>query len=152
MAEQRSTRWLADESATLAAGRELAGWLQPGTVVYLEGQLGAGKTTLTRGVLSALGHLGAVKSPTYTLVEPYELLPLPVYHFDLYRLGDAEELDYIGIRDYFRPEAICLVEWPERGRGFLPEPNIRLELQTAVAESGAIGRELTISRMTTNNK
>jgi tRNA threonylcarbamoyladenosine biosynthesis protein TsaE len=145
MAGQRSSQWLADESATLAAGRQLAVLLKQGTVVYLEGQLGAGKTTLTRGVLEALGHSGAVKSPTYTLVEAYEDLLIPVYHFDLYRLGDAEELDYIGIRDYFRPEAICLVEWPERGRGFLPEPNIRLELHTALAESGAMGRELIIS-------
>ena len=139
------SRWLADESATLELGRELAAALQPGTTLYLQGQLGAGKTTLTRGLLEALGHSGAVKSPTYTLVEPYENLSIPVYHFDLYRLGDPEELEYMGIRDYFNHNNLCIIEWPERGQGFLPEADIRLELQPAEGESGAIGRTATLT-------
>ncbi|MEM0954070.1 MAG: tRNA (adenosine(37)-N6)-threonylcarbamoyltransferase complex ATPase subunit type 1 TsaE, partial [Pseudomonadota bacterium] len=103
------------ENAMVALGQALGELLLPGMLVALHGDLGAGKTTLSRGVLRAFGHSGAVKSPTYTLVEPYSFGDTTVYHFDLYRLGEAEELEYLGIRDYFDGHSIALVEWPERG-------------------------------------
>ena len=119
---------LTDSSATVAFGGRLAKRLCSGGVVFLQGTLGAGKTTLTRGILHALGHTGAVKSPTFTLVEPYELAGIKVFHFDLYRLGDPEELEYMGIRDYFLEQNLCIVEWPRRGAGFLPTPDLSIEL------------------------
>ncbi len=143
------SRYLPNTQATEAVGARMAGCGAAGDVIFLHGDLGAGKTTLVRGLLRALGHRGAVKSPTYTLVEPYDTPAGPVFHFDLYRLGDPEELEYMGIRDYLDGRGLCLVEWPERGAGILPEPQLDLFLDHAdagrllrVLPHGERGREL----------
>lgn len=120
---------LADEARTEAFGALLATMLAEGDVVHLQGGLGAGKTTLCRGLLRALGHAGAVKSPTYTLVESYETPVLRVHHFDLYRLRDPLELEDIGVRDYQDGSALLLIEWPERGDGCTPPADLVLELR-----------------------
>ncbi len=119
---------LPDADATRSFGRRLAALLSPGLILHLSGPLGAGKTSLCGAVINALGHSGPVKSPTYTLVEPYLLNLGNVYHFDLYRLADPEELEWIGARDYFDGDSLCLIEWPERGAGVLPPPDLRLQL------------------------
>ena len=130
-----------NEHAMLDAGGQLASQLTPGMLVFLVGDLGAGKTTLVRGILKGLGHQGSVKSPTYNLVEPYTINSLPVFHFDLYRLMGGEELEYMGIRDYLNEESICFVEWPEKAEGLLPEPDLIIKINIYESE-----RELLISK------
>lgn len=128
---QNKTWVVNDEDAMVAFGAALGKILaaQPhAATLFLSGNLGAGKTTLSRGILRGFGHTGSVKSPTYTLVEVYEFGARHVYHFDLYRLGNAEELEYMGIRDYFNSTDICLLEWPDRGAGYLPEPDFEIEV------------------------
>jgi tRNA threonylcarbamoyladenosine biosynthesis protein TsaE len=121
-----------DECSMLDFGRRLAvaiTELATPLVITLSGDLGAGKTTLCRGLLTELGHVGAVKSPTYTLVESYQLLLGWVYHFDLYRLNDAEELEYIGFSDYLADSVLCLIEWPDKGEGFIPKADVGIKIK-----------------------
>ena len=129
--------WALDQTLGNESPEKMA---EPALLIALQGDLGAGKTTLSRGLLIGLGHVGAVKSPTYTLVEPYELEMGQVCHFDFYRLQDPEELEYMGFRDYLVESRLCLVEWPERGAGFLPEADILIEI-VQLHE----GRKLTLS-------
>ena len=142
------TQFLPDEAATVAAGSAIGRALISGAVVFLVGELGAGKTTFTRGVLRALGHAGSVKSPTYTLCEPYDLADSGQFcHLDLYRLSDPGELEFLGIRDYIASGAMLFIEWPSKGEGWLPTP----DLQIALVDSNN-GRELTITVLTDNGE
>jgi len=117
-----------DETAMLRFGAQLADALGGRGAVLISGDLGAGKTTLCRGLLRQMGHEGSVKSPTFTLVEPYEIEGVCVYHFDLYRLSHPDELDYVGIDEYFSNETLCLVEWPEKAEGSLPSHDLELSI------------------------
>ncbi|MFA9440509.1 tRNA (adenosine(37)-N6)-threonylcarbamoyltransferase complex ATPase subunit type 1 TsaE [Uliginosibacterium sp. sgz301328] len=120
--------YLQDESATEALGAWLADVVEPGLVIWLSGDLGAGKTTLTRGLLRALGHAGSVKSPTYTLIEPYVVSKIPLYHFDFYRFSDPEEFLDAGLEEYFAGDAVCLVEWADKAGPYVPRPDIEIRL------------------------
>jgi tRNA threonylcarbamoyladenosine biosynthesis protein TsaE len=120
--------FLGDEAAMEAFGATLADFIDSGALVTLSGNLGAGKTTLTRGFMHAVGHKGAVKSPTYTLVEPYDINGRSIMHFDLYRLSDPEELEFLGFRDYLDNSTLCLIEWPEKASGYLPEPDLAINI------------------------
>lgn len=133
-----------NETEMLAFGKVLSQSITFPMIIYFVGNLGAGKTTLIRGVIQGLGYQGRVKSPTYTLVEPYTLLDKEIFHFDLYRIKDPEELDLIGIEDYFNTNAVCLIEWPEMASEKLPKPDI-----TCYIETINVGRKI---RLETNSE
>jgi len=130
---------LADESATARLGEALARAVESNTpaiartglVVALAGDLGAGKTSVVRAMLRALGVTGTVRSPTFTLVEPYVVSSLNFYHFDFYRLADPEEFSFAGFRDMFGPASVCLIEWPDKAAGSLPQADLRIALRVA---------------------
>ncbi len=148
---QDITLTLANEQATLDCGAHFASVLQPGINIYLHGNLGAGKTTFARGVLRGLGFSGKVKSPTYTLVEPYQLTinkqAVDFYHFDLYRFVDEEEWEATGFREYFNTHSICLVEWPDKAGDLIPQADIDVYLSLA-----GEGRALELKANTTVGK
>ncbi len=114
-------------------GAELSACLPASCVCYLQGDLGSGKTTLVRAIVKAMGYAGSVKSPTYTLIEPYEIRGRGVLHMDLYRLSDPEELEFLGVRDYLKADTLWFVEWPEKGEGFLPPPDLVISIDYAMS-------------------
>ena len=156
---ETETHWLPDEAATVEFGRAFGARMMSlfggDALVYLQGELGAGKTTLVRGLLRALGHSGAVKSPTYTLLEPYACNGQDVYHFDLYRVNDPQELSFVGFDEIIDGPGLKLVEWAERAQDWLPAPDVIVRLQvrqttartSPVAEGGmgqSVGREVIV--------
>lgn len=139
-----SSMYLASEADLEAFAAKMAEASNLDLVIFLQGNLGAGKTTFARGFLRGCGYQGLVKSPTYTLVEPYSVDDDKwVYHFDLYRLSHGEELEFAGIRDYFDGESVSLIEWPEKAEGYLPEPDIICQL-----DYQGQGREIKVSALT----
>ena len=132
------------DEATEAVGAQLVRALNGTGIIFLNGDLGAGKTTFCRGVLRALGYSGAVKSPTFTLVEPYEFDALNIYHFDLYRLIHPDELNYLGVDEYFHDQALCLIEWSQKGSELLPKP----DLEVTMMVTGDTERCLSVSAQT----
>ncbi len=139
--------FLANEEATESLASQIAKRCTQHTVVYLSGDLGAGKTSFSRGFIRGLGFDGRVKSPTYTLVEPYEISNWRVFHFDLYRLADPEELEFMGIRDYFEPDCLCLVEWPDKGAQLLASADLAINI-----EFEDQGRRITLQALTQNGR
>ncbi|MCB1759470.1 MAG: tRNA (adenosine(37)-N6)-threonylcarbamoyltransferase complex ATPase subunit type 1 TsaE [Gammaproteobacteria bacterium] len=129
-----------DETEQQLLGARMASVFAAGVIIFLQGELGAGKTTLVRGFLRGLGYRGNVKSPTYTLIEPYLIDHHTICHLDLYRLADADELEYLGVRDLLAEQATLLIEWPERGEGALPSPDLRIDIRYLEQ-----GRSLTVS-------
>lgn len=125
---------LPEEASTLALGRRLAELVDPPFLLFLRGELGAGKTTLARGILRGLGHRGPVRSPSFTLLESYDLPDRTVHHLDFYRVAEPEELEAIGVRELLDPSAIVVIEWPERGGARLPVPD--LDLRLAIGRGG----------------
>jgi tRNA threonylcarbamoyladenosine biosynthesis protein TsaE len=138
-------KYLNSTEATEQFGAALWTILPETGVIFLQGDLGAGKTTLVRGFLRGAGFTGVVKSPTFTLVEEYNLGERKIFHFDLYRLSDPEELEWIGIRDYFSQNCLCFIEWAERGTGFLPTPDAIISLTVQ-----DLGRNLTFHSIVDN--
>ncbi len=139
--------FLKNEAEQLKLAARIAAQTSSGTVMLLDGDLGTGKTTLVRGFLQSLGFKGNVKSPTYTLVEPYLIDKQQIYHFDLYRLGTPDELEYAGGRDYFDGQSICLIEWPDKAEGYLPVADLLFELSYEKTD-GEQGRRCKISSHT----
>ena len=125
--------FIPDETAMLHFGAALATASTAPMIIFLHGDLGAGKTTFSRGYIRGLGHVGNVKSPTYTIVEPYVLEKVTVFHFDFYRVQDMQELEYIGIQDYFTPHSICLIEWPENAAGLLLNADLSCYIEPKMA-------------------
>lgn len=134
-------QFLADEAATLALGAALAKQLPDPAIVFLHGDLGAGKTTLVRGILHGRGFSGAVKSPTYTLLEPYEMASGAVYHFDFYRIADPQELDFIGVAEVLAGPGLKLIEWPQQAAERLPAPDVEIRLRDARTPAGQMARQ-----------
>lgn len=138
---------LKNEIELLKIGKILGKVATPPLVIYLTGELGAGKTTFSRGFLAGKGYEGRVKSPTYTLIEPYHLPNVDVFHFDFYRIQHSEELELMGIREFFYGGSICLIEWPEYGEGRIPKPD--LEIKFEIIDDG---RRLEIKDCSPNGK